>query len=171
MSVEADSPLLDTPAVTPRAARPRKKSPARFIVPVLLVAIIALVASTMRAGQGALVYSKYVDEVLVAPGRFVGQDLRVEGTVTAGSVQNTSGSREFRFRVERNNREMPVHYTGIVPDTFREGIGVTVRGRLGADGTFEAREVVAKCPSKYEMQAARARGESMPSGMLPVRQR
>ena len=164
--------MLETPRVTPAApsatapSARRKASPARFLIPVLLIAIVALVASTMRAGQGALVYSKYVDEVLVTPARFVGQDLRVEGTVTAGSVVNAAGSREFRFRIERNTRELPVHYSGIVPDTFREGIGVTVRGRLGADGTFEAREVVAKCPSKYEMQAARSRGEAMPSGML-----
>jgi cytochrome c-type biogenesis protein CcmE len=58
--------------------------------------------------------------------------------------------------VERTQQSIPVEYTGFVPDTFREGSGVTVRGRLQGDGTFVANEVVAKCPSKYE-EAARAR--------------
>jgi cytochrome c-type biogenesis protein CcmE len=136
----------------------------------LLAVIIALVASTVRPGRGALVYSKYVDEVLAEPQRYVGTELRVEGLVQAGTVENHDGSREYRFRIERNSRSMPVHYVGIIPDTFREGIGVTVRGRLGADGQFEAREVVAKCPSKYEMQAVQARGERMPHAPMPAAQ-
>ncbi|MDP3277093.1 MAG: cytochrome c maturation protein CcmE [Deltaproteobacteria bacterium] len=149
-----------------------KIAPKRNLVPWVMVGVIlvvvGLVGSTFRPGQGALVYSKYVDEVLAAPARFVGlPELRVEGMVQAGTVENQSGSSDFRFRVERNGRAMPVHYRGIVPDTFREGIGVTVRGQLLASGLFEAREVVAKCPSKYEMRAAANQGQTMP-GMPPA---
>jgi cytochrome c-type biogenesis protein CcmE len=167
-ATEPLDPPSTTVATTPAALpRRRKRSMGRWIGLGLLGAIIALVASTVRPGEGAFVYSKYVDEVLAEPQRFVGTELRVEGTVQAGTIENQPGSREYRFRVERNNQSLPVHYAGIIPDTFRDGIGVTVRGRLDAHGSFEAREVVAKCPSKYEMQAARDRGEVMPHGAMP----
>ena len=162
----------DPPAVS-ASPRARKRNGPRNYGPWIMVGIIMVVvggiASTFKPGQGALVYSKYVDEVMAEPARFTSQgEIRVEGMVQTGTVQNETGSRDFRFRVERNGRSMPVHYVGIVPDTFREGIGVTVRGRLTASGDFEAREVVAKCPSKYEMRAAQGRGETMPGAMPGV---
>jgi|LNFM01.1.fsa_nt_gb cytochrome c-type biogenesis protein CcmE len=162
----ADPPAV---ATAPRTAPVRKKRApiGQWVMVGVILAVVGLVGSTFKAGQGALVYSKYVDEVMAEPGRYQSQgELRVEGMVQTGTVQNSSGSREFRFRVERNGRSMPVRYVGIVPDTFREGIGVTVRGRLLASGEFDAREVVAKCPSKYEMRAAQQRGERMPGDML-----
>ncbi len=154
------------PAPAPR--RRRRKNAGRWLGLGLIVGIVALVASTVRSGSGAFTYSKYVDEVMATPQRFVGHELRVEGMVEAGSLQNTAGSNRFLFRVERNRQSMPVEYTGVVPDTFREGIGVTVRGRLGASGTFTATEVVAKCPSKYEMQTNAARGATMPGMGSPA---
>jgi cytochrome c-type biogenesis protein CcmE len=148
----------------PAAARRRKRT-GRWVALVLVLVGVGLVASTMRPGRGAFTYSKYVDEVLAEPQRYVGTEVRVEGIVTAHSIQNPPGSTDYDFRIERNQRSMPVHFSGIVPDTFREGIGVTVRGRLAQNGRFAADEVVAKCPSRYEMQAAAARGERMPAGM------
>jgi cytochrome c-type biogenesis protein CcmE len=158
----------DAAAPTPPRAPRRKRRWTGWITLALLVVVVGLIASTVRPGRGAFVYSKYVDEVMGDPHRYVNSDLRVEGIVQQGTLENRAGSNEFSFRIERNNRSMPVHYTGVVPDTFREGIGVTVRGRLHADGSFVAQEVVAKCPSKYEMQAASARGERMPPGMTPT---
>ncbi len=132
----------------------------------VILGVVVVIGSTFKPGQGALVYSKYVDEVMAEPARYQASgELRVEGMVETGTVRNETGSREFRFRIGRNGQSMPVHYVGIVPDTFREGIGVTVRGRLTRAGDFEAREVVAKCPSKYEMRAAQQRGETMPGTM------
>jgi cytochrome c-type biogenesis protein CcmE len=171
MSAEnADVRPMDPPPTTiaayaaPAAAARRKKFRAgRWIGLGMLAVVIALVASTIR--QGSFTYSKYVDEVLANPRRFAGMEIRVEGVVLPGSIESQPGSRDLRFRIERNQRSMPVQYTGVVPDTFRDGIGVTVRGRLGAGGVFTANELVAKCPSRYEMQAARARGAAMPPGM------
>ncbi len=159
---------MDPPAVTsgPRApGRASKKSAGPWVMVAVILGVVVLIGSTFKPGQGALVYSKYVDEVLAEPARYRQSELRVEGMVQTGTVQNESGSRDFRFRVERNGRSMAVHYVGIVPDTFREGIGVTVRGRLLPSGDFEAREVVAKCPSKYEMRSAQQRGQTMPGGI------
>jgi cytochrome c-type biogenesis protein CcmE len=52
-----------------------------------------------------------------------------------------------------------------VPDV---DVGVTVEGELQADSTFEATSVLAKCPSKYEMQQRKQHGEQMPHGPLAV---
>jgi cytochrome c-type biogenesis protein CcmE len=131
--------------------RPRKKNLARWVVLGALAVVIALVASTMRGS--AFVYSKYVDEVANSPAeraRWTGRMLRVEGLVAPGSIEHRPGTREFRFRVERNHATLAVYYQGIVPDTFRDCAGVTVRGVLQPDGSFRAEEIVAKCPSKYE---------------------
>jgi cytochrome c-type biogenesis protein CcmE len=156
----ADPPAVSTP---PRSARNKpKKNIGPWIMVAVILGVVVVIGSTFKPGQGALVYSKYVDEVMTNPARYRASELRVEGMVQTGTVQNQSGSSDFRFRVERNGHSMPVHYVGIVPDTFREGIGVTVRGRLLASGDFEAREVVAKCPSKYEMRASQQQGIAMP---------
>jgi len=115
-----------------------------------LTVLIALIASTLRGS--AFVYSKYVDE-LMSPaerGRWVGRTVRVEGLVAPDSIQHQPGTRRFRFRVYRNDAMLSVEYQGIVPDTFRDCAGVTVRGTLRPDGVFAADEIVAKCPSKYE---------------------
>lgn len=158
-----DPPAVSTPPRVARATAKRGYNWTPVVMGAIVFVVVGVIGSTFKAGQGALVYSKYVDEVLADPARYQTGEVRVEGMVEAGTVQNASGSRDFRFRIERNHQGMPVHYVGIVPDTFREGIGVTVRGHLTPTGVFEASEVVAKCPSKYEMRAASARGETMPT--------
>lgn len=112
--------------------------------------LIVLIGSTVRGT--AFVYSKYVDEIVrpAERARWVGRTVRVEGLVAPASISHRPGTREFRFRVARNEAVLPVEYSGIVPDTFRDCAGVTVRGVLGNDGVFRADEIVAKCPSKYE---------------------
>jgi cytochrome c-type biogenesis protein CcmE len=115
-----------------------------------LAVLIALIASTVRGS--AFVYSKYVDELMTPAerARWVGRTVRVEGLVAPDSIEHQPGTRRFRFRVYRNEAVLPVEYQGIVPDTFRDCAGVTVRGSLRPDGVFIADEIVAKCPSKYE---------------------
>ena len=73
---------------------------------------------------------------------------------------------EWRFTIERDGHEMPVEFPRcVVPDTFRDCAGVTVRGVLGQDGVFRSDEIVAKCPSKYEA-ATVVNGECI-VGMAP----
>ena len=134
-------------------AVPRRKQArgyGRWIALGLLAVVIGLIAQTFRGN--AMVYSKYVDEISSPAARasWVGRTLRVEGLVAPASIQHRPGTRDFRFRVARNHAELQVTYSGIVPDTFRDCAGVTVRGVLGRDGVFAADEIVAKCPSKYE---------------------
>jgi cytochrome c-type biogenesis protein CcmE len=74
---------------------------------------------------------------------------RIGGLVEAGSVIREKDALTVRFRVTDTARTIPVVYTGILPDLFREGKGVVAQGRLSPDGTFRANEVLAKHDENY----------------------
>lgn len=73
--------------------------------------------------------------------------IRIGGLVKEGSVQRNEMT--IRFTVTDTAKEVPVAYTGILPDLFKEGKGVVVQGKLGADGQFTATEVLAKHDENY----------------------
>jgi cytochrome c-type biogenesis protein CcmE len=113
----------------------------------------------------AFAYSKPLVEVVDHPAQYVDRELRVEGTLTQGSIRFREEPCEWRFRIERQDRGLPVRYAQcIVPDTFRDGVNLTVvvQGKLGSDGTFVADQIVPRCPSKYEMRERQRNGEHMP---------
>jgi cytochrome c-type biogenesis protein CcmE len=76
-----------------------------------------------------------------------GRLFRIGGMVAAGSVQRSGV--EVRFVVTDTAKSIPVVYRGALPDLFREGKGVVAQGTLGADGVFQAREVLAKHDENY----------------------
>lgn len=78
-----------------------------------------------------------------------GQRFRLGGMVENGSVQRTPGSLEVQFVVTDFRQSVPVRYTGVLPDLFREGQGVVAHGRLDGAGVFTADEVLAKHDEKY----------------------
>jgi len=69
--------------------------------------------------------------------------------VTKGSFHRQPGSLDVTFVVTDFKNELPVKYTGVLPDLFREGQGVVAHGKLGSDGVFVADEVLAKHDEKY----------------------
>ena len=86
---------------------------------------------------------------------------RLGGLVERGSVQRGLDGLSVRFVVTDLAQRVPVSYRGLLPDLFREGKGVVVAGRLQADGSFLATEVLAKHDENYmpaEAAAALARG-------------
>jgi cytochrome c-type biogenesis protein CcmE len=80
----------------------------------------------------------------VAPGTRI----RLGGLVREGSVQRNGGV-NVRFDVTDGNNTLPVTYTGILPDLFREGQGVVAEGALEPGGTFRADTVLAKHDETY----------------------
>ncbi|HKT74635.1 MAG TPA: cytochrome c maturation protein CcmE [Steroidobacteraceae bacterium] len=91
----------------------------------------------------------FFDPTQVAAGQVpAGERFRLGGMVTQGSVQRAPGSLEVRFVVTDFKNEVPVSYTGVLPDLFREGQGVVAHGRM-LNGTFVADEVLAKHDEKY----------------------
>ena len=90
----------------------------------------------------------YVTPTDVAAGKSPsGQAFRIGGMVKAGSLKRDNLT--VHFVVTDMAREIPVSYTGILPDLFKEGKGAVVQGRLGADGSFTASEVLAKHDENY----------------------
>ena len=83
-----------------------------------------------------------------------GRPFRVGGLVEAGSVKRDEGSLTVRFRVTDTAQTIPVTYTGLLPDLFKEGKGVVAQGTLGPDGVFHASEVLAKHDENYMPPAA-----------------
>ncbi len=74
---------------------------------------------------------------------------RIGGMVQTGSVERQSDGLTVKFIVTDTAKDMPVMYTGILPDLFREGKGVVAQGKLGVDGMFRADEVLAKHDENY----------------------
>jgi cytochrome c-type biogenesis protein CcmE len=78
-----------------------------------------------------------------------GRTFRIGGMVTEGSVIRAPGSLEVRFVVTDFQHSVPVSYTGVLPDLFREGQGVVAHGKLSESGLFVADEVLAKHDENY----------------------
>jgi len=98
-----------------------------------------------------------------------GRSFRVGGLVEEGSIKRDAGSLTIRFVVTDLSKTVPVVYTGLLPDLFKEGKGVVAQGSLGADGVFKAEQVLAKHDENYMPPEAaealkRAQGGAMPSG-------
>ena len=75
-------------------------------------------------------------------------EVRVAGVVQ-NDIQRSEGGLQVRFTAKDGTASMPVEYHGTLPDIFQPGITVVAEGRLGADGVFHARNVLAKCPSRF----------------------
>lgn len=78
-----------------------------------------------------------------------GRGFRVGGLVAVGSVQRQSDGLTMHFDVTDTAKTVTVVYKGFLPDLFKEGKGVVVHGKLGADNVFRADEVLAKHDENY----------------------
>jgi cytochrome c-type biogenesis protein CcmE len=78
-----------------------------------------------------------------------GRAFRVGGLVEEKSLTRAQDGLTVRFRITDTAQSVPVVYTGILPDLFKEGKGVVAQGRIEPDGTFRASEVLAKHDENY----------------------
>lgn len=79
-----------------------------------------------------------------------GAEFKVGGLVAANSVSRESGDGlTVEFELTDNGESVPVRYTGILPDLFREGQGTVSVGKLNSDGVFIASKVLAKHDENY----------------------
>ena len=115
-------------------------------VTVLLLALTGLMFTTLREDTQ---FYKHVDEVMSDPSSWHGKRLQLHGYVE--SIERKRNSLEYRFNVQSNGRVVRASYSGVVPDTFKDGAEVVLKGRLNDEGfEVERNGVMAKCPSKYE---------------------
>jgi cytochrome c-type biogenesis protein CcmE len=151
---------------------PPRKRWAGLVAAVALAMGAAAIATLVLSGmQDKAIYSKPVDELLAQRAKFLGRPVRAEGNLVHGSLVRRDQPCEYRFSIEKRGVELPVRFAQcVVPDTFRDvpdmDVGVTVEGELQESGNFEASSVLAKCPSKYEMEQRKQHGEHMPHGPL-----
>lgn len=122
-----------------------------YLLALFMVGLGTATALTLMAFQDNLVFFYSPSDLLtknVSPNRAV----RIGGLVEEGSVErrSTADSKvQVRFKITDLSHDVPVVYVGIVPDLFREGQGVVANGKLGADGVFQASELLAKHDEKY----------------------
>jgi cytochrome c-type biogenesis protein CcmE len=89
--------------------------------------------------------------------------LRVAGNVVPGSIKR-SGTR-VDFMLKENDLTLPVSYTGTEapPDTFKDDSQALADGSFGHDGVFHAKQLQAKCASKYAPQPGQPGGAPQPA--------
>ncbi len=104
-------------------------------------------ALTLRAFQDNMMFFMSVSEV--AAGEYPKErNFRLGGLVVQGSIQRDPGSLDVNFNVTDLRCTVPVVYSGVLPDLFRDGQGVVAHGRMQGD-TFIADEVLAKHDENY----------------------
>jgi cytochrome c-type biogenesis protein CcmE len=113
-----------------------------------LAALAVASALVLNAFNSNLVFFFSPSQVLAdeAPRE---RSFRIGGLVEEGSLQRDGQGLTIRFVVTDLAQKVPVTYTGLLPDLFKEGKGVVAQGKLGADGVFRAEQVLAKHDENY----------------------
>ena len=115
---------------------------------VLLVAVGYLIFNSVSTSAE---YYLTVGELKAKAPAVYSQNVRVAGIVEGDSIVKDARNGTLKFTAEDSSGALPVVYKGgAVPDIFGPGIQVVVEGKYSADGTFEANNLLAQCPSRYE---------------------
>jgi cytochrome c-type biogenesis protein CcmE len=160
--VESRDPVEGRGASAPGA----KKSLGLLLV---LLGVGSLILILVFSGiEGAAIYSVTTDELLSKVDEYKGRAVRVQGKLVKGSLRHRAEPCEYRFTLSRaSGPGLDVRYPEcVLPDTFRDVPGmdveVTAEGALTDGGHLEATQIMAKCPSKYDMGQKAKNGEMAP---------
>jgi cytochrome c-type biogenesis protein CcmE len=148
--------------VTPRRKR-------LYVVLGILGGVAASVSLAVMASRENIMF--YFDPSQVAEGKApLAKRFRIGGMVVKGSVTRKPGDLQVRFVLTDFAHEVPVEYTGVLPDLFREGQGIIAHGTMNSNGAFVADEVLAKHDEKYmppEVAASLKNKAGSPAGSGP----
>ena len=123
---------------------------------------------------GATVYLAYVgassswqyyltaEECSISADSLIGSRVRVSGKVAPGSLLIGTDRRQVSFSLSGTQRQLPVEYSGILPDNLAEEMDVVVEGRLEHRDLLRGDKIITRCASKY--QAQNGPEHSLPSG-------
>ena len=121
----------------------------RLVLVILAVAaVLGAVLLAMWGLKDRAAYFYTPADVVAGKAR-AGEAMRIGGMVETGSVKRDCDGVTTRFIVEDGDARVPVTYRGILPDLFREGSGVVAEGRLAADRSFVADNILAKHDERY----------------------
>jgi len=110
-----------------------------------LVVVVALIFNAFNSNM-VFFFSPSDVHASVAPAN---HDFRLGGLVEEGSLTREDDGLTVHFVVTDNAKTVPVTFTGILPDLFREGQGVVTQGKMDTNGVFVASEVLAKHDENY----------------------
>lgn len=117
------------------------------LVGTCMVVLALAVGLILFAFRGSIVFF-YTPSEVVSDHIKPGERFRLGGLVAKGSVRHLRGA-TVDFVITDKAKRLPVTFTGVLPDLFREGQGVVAEGKLGPDGVFHADDVLAKHDERY----------------------
>ena len=126
--------------------KPRQK---RFIYIVVAIAAVGLAVGLVLNALKDNVSLYFTPTQVYNKEAPVGHSFRIGGLVEEGSVKREQDGLTVRFSITDLHKSLPVIYRGILPDLFKEGKGVVVRGEMQAGGLMRADEVLAKHDENY----------------------
>ena len=139
-----------TVAPPPAPMLPPRRRPWGIAVLVAVVLVVIGFLAFSSIGN-ALLYYLTPTELLDRGEAAIGETVRLGGQVAPGSVSGPAT--DLRFTLTDGTSDIPVHSTVAPTRSFREGSGAVVEGSLGADGVFEATQVIVKHDENYEAPA------------------
>jgi len=146
-------------------APPSRAAALKILATVVVIGGAIMLLLTASISKGAEYYH-FVDEVMSNTDAFRGKKLQVHGVVADGSIEQARGTLMYRFKIrsrpDRPPANIVANYEGLVPDTFKSGAEVIVRGTLTADNQIAVIPdgIMAKCPSKYDADKQQAAQKS-----------
>ena len=116
---------------------------------IIVFLVIGYLSYTSFMGTATFYYT--AGELIEQGGSIYDENVRVNGQVVPGSVEQEAQGTILRFTIIDIEGEgsLSVVYQGVVPDTFKVGNEVVVEGHLNSDGIFQANTLMPKCPSRY----------------------
>jgi cytochrome c-type biogenesis protein CcmE len=124
----------------------RKQRRAVFLV--LSITVLSLSVLLVAFALRDTIVFFHTPKEVAEKGMGPGKRFRLGGLVLEGSLKRGAGT-TVEFAVTDTIKTIPVSYTGVLPDLFREGQGVVAEGRLDASGRFLADTVLAKHDETY----------------------
>jgi len=148
---------------------PRRKR--LYVLLAILGGASASVSLAVMASRQNIMF--YYDPSMVATGQApANKRFRIGGMVVTGSVARKPGDLNVHFVLSDFAHEVPVEYSGVLPDLFREGQGIIAHGVLNSRGDFVADEVLAKHDERYmppEVAASlKNKNDANPSAPQPI---
>ena len=123
------------------------------------VIVFSLLALVAYSSEKMSLYYLTVPELEARETEFADTRFKLAGKVVPGSIVRRDGNRTVAFEIRDPSDEdtapntRTIRYSGVLPDTFRDGADVVLEGKMGPNGVFIAETMLAKCPSKYESQS------------------
>ena len=113
---------------------------------IILIVVAYLFWSGMKDSS---VYFMTVNEFFNQIDQMEGKGTRVNGDIVSGSIKWDAPNLLLTFQLTDGKNVLNVRHNGVAPDTFQESLSVVVEGKY-ENGTFNATQIMTKCPSKYE---------------------